>query len=50
MSQDMKKTLEDIDVRIAENNIEVAFQGEDGSFGQEVAFNFFGRSVKTRQC
>ncbi|MDD5312144.1 MAG: bifunctional chorismate mutase/prephenate dehydratase [Dehalococcoidia bacterium] len=30
--------------------IEVAFLGEDGSFGQEVAFGFFGRSVKTRQC
>jgi chorismate mutase/prephenate dehydratase len=33
-----------------EGDLEVAFQGEDGSFGQEVAFNFFGRSVKTRQC
>jgi prephenate dehydratase len=33
-----------------DNDLEVAFQGEDGSFGQEVAFNFFGRSVKTRQC
>lgn len=32
------------------SDLEVAFQGEDGSFGQEVAFNFFGRSVKTRQC
>ena len=32
------------------NDLEVAFQGEDGSFGQEVAFNLFGRSVKTRQC
>lgn len=33
-----------------DSDLEVAFQGEDGSFGQEVAFNFFGRSVKTRQC
>jgi prephenate dehydratase len=33
-----------------EGDLEVAFQGEDGSFGQEVAFNFFGKSVKTRQC
>jgi len=30
--------------------MEVAFQGEDGSYAQEVAFNFFGKSVKTRQC
>ena len=33
-----------------EIDLEVAFQGEDGSFGQEVAFNLFGRSLKTRQC
>lgn len=32
------------------NDLEVAFLGEDGSFAQEVAFNLFGRSVKTRQC
>lgn len=31
-------------------DMEVAFQGEDGSIGQEVAYKFFGRSVKTRQC
>jgi len=29
---------------------EVAFQGEDGSYGQEVALNFFGSSGRTRQC
>jgi chorismate mutase/prephenate dehydratase len=32
------------------SGMEVAFQGEDGSIGQEVAYKFFGRSVKTRQC
>jgi len=32
------------------NGLEVAFQGEDGSYAQEVAFDFFGKSVKTRQC
>jgi chorismate mutase/prephenate dehydratase len=50
MSQNSKRTFEDTAAGIVDNNIEVAFQGEDGSFGQEVAFNFFGRSVKTRQC
>lgn len=49
MSQDSKMPL-DINAKTVENDIEVAFQGEDGSFGQEVAFNFFGHSVKTRQC
>jgi chorismate mutase/prephenate dehydratase len=49
MSQDSNKPF-NIDARKLENDLEVAFQGEDGSFGQEVAFNFFGRSVKTRQC
>jgi chorismate mutase/prephenate dehydratase len=29
---------------------EAAFQGEDGSYAQEVALNFFGRSTRTRQC
>jgi len=32
------------------NGLEVAFQGEDGSYAQEVAFTFFGKSVNTRQC
>jgi chorismate mutase/prephenate dehydratase len=49
MSQD-SNIPSDINAKTAYNDIEVAFQGEDGSFGQEVAFNFFGRSVKTRQC
>jgi chorismate mutase/prephenate dehydratase len=49
MSQDSNIPF-DINAKTVYNDIEVAFQGEDGSFGQEVAFNFFGRSVKTRQC
>jgi chorismate mutase/prephenate dehydratase len=49
MSQNTN-TPSNINAKTAYNDIEVAFQGEDGSFGQEVAFNFFGRSVKTRQC
>jgi len=49
MSQESNISL-DNNAKTMDNDIEVAFQGEDGSFGQEVAFNFFGRSVKTRQC
>lgn len=30
--------------------MEIAFQGEDGSYAQEAAFDFFGRSIKTRPC
>jgi chorismate mutase/prephenate dehydratase len=29
---------------------EVAFQGQDGAYSQEAAYNFFGNSVLTRPC
>jgi chorismate mutase/prephenate dehydratase len=30
--------------------IEIAFQGQDGAYSQEAAFDFFGNSVLTRPC
>ena len=52
-AEDSVKNVDDRQILADSKDIsgmEIAFQGEDGSIGQEVAYKFFGRSVKTRQC